>query len=239
MNVWQFQRHVITGDFPNDPIEEDEEEDELIVSPVASRRKFNTQQRRQQPPESPPNSRSGKMAASLRALNIDDEGEDAEDERDEYWEESSEDEDEREEEGQGQEASDNQGLDQLSAFDLSEILDVEAVGDETVEDTDESSDLEDEEETDAVVEEDSIYDVGAESGGDSDGSTPNKSTRKKIVVKDEQTVNVFLLAFLSAITSSIVPFHTRWVAERNKLVYERGGSTYNAITDGYLRDKYY
>lgn len=54
------------------------------------------------------------------------------------------------------------------------------------------------------------------------------------LIKDEQTVNVFLLAFLSAITATTVPFHTRWLAERNAMVYEKK-VRYVARTDGHLR----
>ena len=57
------------------------------------------------------------------------------------------------------------------------------------------------------------------------------------LIKDEQTVNVFLIAFLSSITATSVPFHTRWVAERNGLFYQLDDSEYNARTDGHLRDK--
>ena len=66
--------------------------------------------------------------------------------------------------------------------------------------------------------------------------TPNLNSRGRLL-KDEQTANVFLIAFLSSITATSVPFHTRWVAERNGLAFELEGSKYNTRTDGRLRDK--
>ena len=54
-------------------------------------------------------------------------------------------------------------------------------------------------------------------------------------IRDEQTVNVFLLAFLSAITAGTAPFHTRWVAERNAMLF-RKNVEYVARTDGQLRN---
>ena len=54
-------------------------------------------------------------------------------------------------------------------------------------------------------------------------------------IRDEQTVNVFLLALLSAITATTVPFDTRWVAERNAMVFRRNVK-YEARTDGHLRN---
>lgn len=65
--------------------------------------------------------------------------------------------------------------------------------------------------------------------------TPGLNARGQ-PIKDEQTVNVFLLAFLSAFTATQVPFHTRWVAERNALVFEKSVK-YVARTDGHLRDR--
>jgi len=70
---------------------------------------------------------------------------------------------------------------------------------------------------------------------DDDFNTPGLNARGQ-PIKDEQTVNVFLLAFLSAITATTVPFHTRWLAERNAMVYQRK-VRYVARTDGYLRDR--
>ena len=54
-------------------------------------------------------------------------------------------------------------------------------------------------------------------------------------IRDEQTVNVFLLVFLSAITAGTAPFHTRWVAERNAMIFKRNVE-YVARTDGQLRN---
>ena len=55
-------------------------------------------------------------------------------------------------------------------------------------------------------------------------------------IRDEQTVNVFILALLSAVTAATTPFHTRWVAERNTMVFEKN-VRYVAMTDGRLRDR--
>ncbi|KAM0794067.1 hypothetical protein BDR22DRAFT_978061 [Usnea florida] len=55
-------------------------------------------------------------------------------------------------------------------------------------------------------------------------------------IRDEQTVNVFILALLSTITATTVPFETRWVAERNAMVF-RKNVWYVARTDGHLRDR--
>jgi hypothetical protein len=70
---------------------------------------------------------------------------------------------------------------------------------------------------------------------DDDFNTPGLNTRGQ-PIKDEQTVNVFLLAFLSALTATTVPFHTRWLAERNAMVYQKE-VRYVARTDGHLRDE--
>ena len=53
-------------------------------------------------------------------------------------------------------------------------------------------------------------------------------------IRDEQSVNVFLLTFLAAITATTVPFHTRWYAERNNMLFKKRVK-YNARTDGHLR----
>ena len=55
-------------------------------------------------------------------------------------------------------------------------------------------------------------------------------------IRDEQTVNVFILALLSAITATTVPFDTRWVAERNAMEF-RKNVRYVARTDGHLRNR--
>ena len=55
-------------------------------------------------------------------------------------------------------------------------------------------------------------------------------------IRDEQTVNVFILALLSAITATTVPFDTRWVAERNTLQFTKN-VIYKAKTDGSLRNQ--
>ena len=54
---------------------------------------------------------------------------------------------------------------------------------------------------------------------------------------DEQTVNMFLLNLLMAITAETVPFHTRWSARRNSLLF-KGKVQYSARTDGHLRSKH-
>ena len=113
-------------------------------------------------------------------------------------------------------------------------------------DTDDDEDYEEEfsEEDDDHNEEYEYNDD--EEKDDDEGGTPEYITpepgvptpfsgRNNQPVKDEQTVNVFLLAFLSALTASSVPFHTRWVAERNTFVYENK-VRFVAKTDGHLRD---
>ena len=55
-------------------------------------------------------------------------------------------------------------------------------------------------------------------------------------IRDEQTVNVFILALLSSITATTVPFDTRWVAERNAMVF-RKNVWYIARTDGHLQNR--
>ena len=55
-------------------------------------------------------------------------------------------------------------------------------------------------------------------------------------IRDEQTVNVFILALLSTITATTVPFDTRWVAERNAMVF-RKNVWYVARTDGHLLNR--
>lgn len=65
--------------------------------------------------------------------------------------------------------------------------------------------------------------------------TPIRGSRGQLI-RDEQTVNVFLLALLSAITAATVPFHTRWLAERNAMVFQKNVQ-YVARTDGHLRKK--
>lgn len=65
--------------------------------------------------------------------------------------------------------------------------------------------------------------------------TPMRGSRGQLI-RDEQTVNVFLLALLSAITAATVPFHTRWLAERNAMVFQKNVQ-YVARTDGHLRKK--
>ena len=55
-------------------------------------------------------------------------------------------------------------------------------------------------------------------------------------IRDEQTVNVFILALLSTITATTVPFDTRWVAERNAMIF-RKNVQYVARTDGHLRNR--
>ena len=65
--------------------------------------------------------------------------------------------------------------------------------------------------------------------------TPVKDS-KGYLIKSEQTVNVFLIAMLSAATATIIPFRVRWVAEQNGLRFYQQGVTYAARTDGHLRD---
>lgn len=70
---------------------------------------------------------------------------------------------------------------------------------------------------------------------DDDFVTPGRNAKGQ-PIKDEQTVNVFIIAFLSAITATTVPFHTRWLAERNAMVYQKK-VRFVARTDGHLRDR--
>ena len=70
---------------------------------------------------------------------------------------------------------------------------------------------------------------------DHDYYTPARGPKGKLI-KDEQTVNVFLLTLLSAITATTVPFETRWLAERNAMVFQKKVQ-YIARTDGHLRNK--
>ena len=57
------------------------------------------------------------------------------------------------------------------------------------------------------------------------------------LVLDEQTVNMFLLNLLVAITVKSVPFPTLWSAQRNSLLF-RGKVQYSARTDGHLRNEH-
>ena len=73
-------------------------------------------------------------------------------------------------------------------------------------------------------------------GDPKEGSyTPERGSRGGLII-DKRTVNVFLIALLSAITATTIPFHTRWVAERYATEF-RKNVRYVAETDGRLRTK--
>lgn len=109
----------------------------------------------------------------------------------------------------------------------------QSLGSSSEQATDKQNPNNDDEDTDR--DEESNEDSGADEPGPEDGFfTPGLDPQGQ-PIKDEQTVNVFLLAFLSALTASSVPFHTCWVAERNTLLYQRT-VRYIAKTDGHLRD---
>ena len=75
----------------------------------------------------------------------------------------------------------------------------------------------------------------ADDSRDQDYYTPARGPKGQLI-RDEQTVNVFLLTLLSAITATTVPFETRWLAERNAMVFQKK-VRYIARTDGHLRNK--
>ena len=55
-------------------------------------------------------------------------------------------------------------------------------------------------------------------------------------VRDEQ-IEFFHPCFLLAATSTTVPFHTRWVTERNSMIFRKNVQySYVAGTDGRLRN---
>lgn len=119
-----------------------------------------------------------------------------------------------------------------------EVNKEDAEGESDEENTEASEHLGSDSEEDEGSVSNSGDDEGSESNpGDDDPSdgfyTPGVDTQGH-PIKDEQTVNVFLLAFLSAITATIVPFHTRWLADRNAMIFQKR-VRYVARTDGYLR----
>ncbi|KAL9629035.1 MAG: hypothetical protein Q9164_007049 [Protoblastenia rupestris] len=54
-------------------------------------------------------------------------------------------------------------------------------------------------------------------------------------VKDEQTVNIFLILFLVALTATNIDMRTKWVGEQAEYQFERHGMAFKARTDGYLK----
>ena len=53
-------------------------------------------------------------------------------------------------------------------------------------------------------------------------------------IKDEQTVNSFLLAFLTALSATDVAFRTQWQADRVLFVFRENNITFKARVDGIL-----